>query len=186
VRRAAPRLERSIQRAVDLAEATLRYGRADPPAPNLQPLNIIPAIEEAGSEAMAAWPEIELRMDKPPQALVAMADPDHIHRIVSNLVRNAARAISEQRERSEPGVITVRAFRQGESAIVEISDNGPGIPNNVMGRLFQPFAASGSRHGSGLGLAIARELARGMKGELELSKTDASGAAFTLRMPAQT
>ncbi len=185
VRRAAPRLERSIQRAIGLAEATLRYGRAERPAPNVQLLNIIPSIEEAAAEAMAAWPDIELRMDKPKDGLIALADPDHIHRIVSNLVRNAARAIANQQGRREAGRITIRAFRQGESAIVEISDNGPGIPYNVMARLFQPFAASGSRDGSGLGLAIARELARGMKGELELSKSDSTGAAFTFRAPTQ-
>jgi two-component system sensor histidine kinase EvgS len=54
----------------------------------------------------------------------------------------------------------------------------------VMGRLFQPFSGSASRDGAGLGLAIARELARGMKGDLELSSNGETGAAFTLRVPA--
>jgi signal transduction histidine kinase len=53
-----------------------------------------------------------------------------------------------------------------------------------MGRLFQPFSGSASRGGAGLGLAIARELARGMKGDLELSSNTETGAAFTLRVPA--
>jgi signal transduction histidine kinase len=183
VKRAAPRLERAIERAIGLAEATLRYGRAEPPGPNLQCVNVVPALQEAAAEGLTGWPDIDWKLDAPGK-LNAEADADHVHRIIANLVRNAARAISEQAGREAKGRISARAFRQGDSVIVEISDNGPGIPNAVMGRLFQPFSGSASRDGAGLGLAIARELARGMKGELELSENSARGAAFTLRMPA--
>jgi hypothetical protein len=183
VKRAAPRLERAIERAISLAEATLRYGRAEPPAPKVAPVNVIPAIEEAAAEGLAGRADIEWTLDAPGQ-LAASADADHVHRIVANLVRNAARAISEQPGRNGSGKISARAFRQNGSVIIEIADNGPGIPPAVMGRLFQPFSGSGSRDGAGLGLAIARELARGMKGDLELSSNSETGAAFTLRVPA--
>jgi C4-dicarboxylate-specific signal transduction histidine kinase len=149
----------------------------------MQPVNIRPAIEEAAIEGLAGWPNAAFSLDAPP-SLTALADPDHIHRIVANLVRNAARAVSEQPGRNMPARIAARAFQQGDSVIVEIADNGPGIAPSVMGRLFQPFAGSATRDGAGLGLAIARELARGMKGELELSNSDDTGAAFTLRVPA--
>jgi signal transduction histidine kinase len=183
VKRAAPRLERAIERAIGLAEATLRYGRAEPPAPNVAQVNLIPAIEEAAAEGLAGQPDIEWSLEAPGQ-LPAAADADHVHRIVANLVRNAARAISEQSGRECPGKVSARAFRQDGSVIIEIADNGPGIPPAVMGRLFQPFSGSASRDGAGLGLAIARELARGMKGDLELSSNGETGAAFTLRVPA--
>src|SRR5690606_21887824 len=110
VKRAAPRLERAIERAIGLAEATLRYGRAEPPTPNLQPVNILPSLEEAVVEGLAAWPEVEWRLEAP-DCLKAVVDPDHVHRIVGNLVRNAARAISEQPGRADPGCIIVRASR---------------------------------------------------------------------------
>jgi signal transduction histidine kinase len=183
VKRAAPRLERAIERAISLAEATLRYGRAEPPQPQVQKLNLVPAVTEAAEEGLASWPEIEWRIDAPDQ-LPALADADHLHRIVANLVRNAARAISDQPDRAQPGKITARVFQADGSAVVEIADNGPGIPANVAARLFQPFSGSASRDGAGLGLAIARELARGMKGELELSSSGGEGAVFTLRVPA--
>jgi signal transduction histidine kinase len=183
VKRAAPRLERAIERAIGLAEATLRYGRAEPPGPSLEPMNLIPAIEEAAAEGLAGQPEIEWSLQAP-ERLPATADADHVHRIVANLVRNSARAISSQPARQCPGKISARAFRQGDSVIVEIADNGPGVPHAVMSRLFQPFSGSASRDGAGLGLAIARELARGMKGDLELSSNGGDGAAFTLRVPA--
>jgi signal transduction histidine kinase len=183
VKRAAPRLERALERAIGLAEATLSYGSAEPARPNLQTVNIVPALEEASAEGLTGWPDIEWSLEAP-KTLSAAADTDHVHRIVVNLVRNAARAISEQSGRSAQGQIHARAFRENGSVVVEIADNGPGIPQMVMGRLFQPFSGRASRDGAGLGLAISRELARGMNGELELVNSSPSGARFSLRVPA--
>lgn len=182
VRRAAPRLERAIQRAVNLAEATLRYGRTEPVAPNLSRISLAPTVEEAGAEGLAGCSDIDWKLEAK-EPVTAIADADHVHRIVANLVRNAARAIKEQAGRTCPGHITARIFRDGTCAVIEVSDNGPGVPNNVVGRLFQPFATSATRGGAGLGLAIARELARGMKGDLELTDNSVTGAVFTLRVP---
>lgn len=182
VRRAVPRLERAIERAIGLAEATLRYGRADPPGPNLQPINIIPAIEEAALEGLAGRPDIAWTLEAP-ERLMAMADPDHIHRIIANLVRNSARAVTDNKNGVAPGRISAQAFQDGAQLVVEIADNGPGIPPAMIGALFQPFSGSSTRDGAGLGLAIARELARGMKGELEMTRSDGAGAVFRLTAP---
>jgi signal transduction histidine kinase len=145
--------------------------------------DLIPAIDEAAAEGLAGCGDIEWKVEAP-SPVTAMADADHVHRIVANLVRNAARAIRDQKDRKCPGKVVARVFRDGDAAVVEIADNGPGVPAMVVGRLFQPFAGSASRGGAGLGLAIARELARGMKGELVMSSNGAGGAAFTLRVPA--
>ncbi|MBI1338883.1 sensor histidine kinase [bacterium] len=183
VQRAAPRLERAIERAIGLAEATLRYGRADPPAPQIQTVRLAPVLEEAAQEALAGWPQIESRVSCDP-GLAARVDPDQLHRIVVNLMRNAARAIEEQGERTSAGRVTVSAAAESGVVSVEIADNGPGVPANIVSRLFQPFSGTTSRDGSGLGLAIARELARGMKGDLILKESGPSGAVFRLVAPA--
>ena len=183
VKRAAPRLERAIQRAVGLAEATLRYGRAEPSAPNITVVSLAPAIEEAAAEGLAGATNIEWNLDISGKAC-ASADVEHVHRIIVNLVRNAARAIRDQEGRTTPGKITAKVYREADCTIVEVADNGPGVPAMVVSKLFQPFSGSGSRDGAGLGLAIARELARGMKGELELASNSPAGAMFRLRVPA--
>jgi signal transduction histidine kinase len=183
VKRAAPRLERALERAIGLAEATLRYGRAEPAAPRLQAAAIAPVAAEAAGEALAAHPQITFELGGA-EDLRANADPDHLHRIIGNLVRNAARAIAEQPGRTAPGRIRIDLGRENGSAVIDISDNGPGVSNSVRERLFQPFSGSGSRDGSGLGLAIARELARGMNGDLALGRSDAAGAVFRLTLPA--
>lgn len=183
VKRAAPRLERAIQRAIGLAEATLHYGRAEPSAPSLARVNLAPAIEEAAAEGLAGTANIEWSLDVSGKGC-AIADVEHVHRIVANLVRNSARAIRDQPGRETPGKIAARVYREANCVMVEVSDNGPGVPAMVVSKLFQPFSGSGSRDGAGLGLAIARELARGMKGDLELASNSNAGAVFRLRIPA--
>jgi signal transduction histidine kinase len=184
VKRAAPRLERALERAINLAEATLRYGRAEPEAPpNLQPARLAPILAEAAGEALAAHGGVAFELNAP-EDVAALVEPEHVHRIVGNLVRNSARAISAQKERTAQGCVRVDVRRADGSVIVEVADNGPGVAPTVREKLFQPFSGSGSRDGAGLGLAIARELARGMKGDLQLAKSDAGGATFRLKLPA--
>ena len=65
VKRAAPRLERAIQRAVNLAEATLRYGRAEPPRRTWRAMNLVAAVDEAAAEGLAGCSDIEWKLDAP-------------------------------------------------------------------------------------------------------------------------
>jgi signal transduction histidine kinase len=188
VRRAAPRLERAIQRAAALAEATLKYGRAEPQAPNIQPADAVAIIDEAASEVLEGWPGVAWSLEAPDArqggTVMALADPDHLFRIIVNLVRNAAQALSERSCGKEGGRITGRIWREGGRVCVEVADNGPGVPPRIAARLFQPFGGSAAGGGSGLGLAISRELAQGMGGDLVLTRSDECGAAFTLSLPA--
>jgi signal transduction histidine kinase len=144
-------------------------------------MDLRPAVEEAVAEGLAGSPGIVSRIACDGDLRV-VADPDHVHRILTNLVRNSARAIAKRVNPSDDGLLVANVHAAGADVILEITDNGPGIPRTVMNKLFQPFAKSGSDGGAGLGLAIARELARGMGGELELQRSDPSGAAFVLRL----
>jgi signal transduction histidine kinase len=66
---------------------------------------------------------------------------------------------------------------------IEIADNGPGIPEKVRARLFQPFAGTARPGGTGLGLAIARDLARAHGGDIELISSDANGTRLRITIP---
>ena len=140
-------------------------------------------VTEAMVEGLIAWPSVQPRIEIPSDLRVS-ADADHLHRIITNLSRNAAKAITDNTDRTIPGIVVARAAKRGQTVLIEISDNGPGIAPVAMGDLFQPFAKASSGGGAGLGLAIARELARGMGGELELSESGAQGTQFTLRLAA--
>ena len=119
---------------------------------------------------------------KIPAGAVIHADPDQLHRILVNLMRNARHAIQGARGEDAKGKVTVGAVTAGGATILTIADDGPGIPPRVAERLFEPFVA-GSAGGTGLGLAIARELAANHGGELTLADTGPKGTAFRLVIP---
>ena len=177
VQRLAPRLVSSIDHAVALATNTLRYGRADEHPPQRRSIRLKPIVEEAREAALEN--KYAVRFDDAVDDVFEIdADAAQLFRILLNILRNAGEALSEK-----GGVISVSAMRAGGEAIIDIADDGPGIPAAIQARLFQPFAGSARAGGSGLGLAIARELARAHGGDVLLIKSDESGTQFRVRIP---
>ncbi|HET9231661.1 MAG TPA: HAMP domain-containing sensor histidine kinase [Vitreimonas sp.] len=182
VRRLAPRLERTIERAAGLASSTLKYGRADEKAPELQRVDVTTIAADAAADALVGFEVIHYRADVEP-GLACIADPEHLHRILVNLMRNAAQAmlVSERGDNT----VTVRAARFEGRCDIEVIDRGAGVRPDLRDRLFEPFvSAAPEAGGTGLGLAIARELTRAMGGELTLTRTGAEGSTFKIELPA--
>lgn len=116
-----------------------------------------------GATSGGAWSrrdDVRLRLDVQPEGLTAVADPERLHQVVANLVDNACK------HSPADGLVTVRA-RAGDGAhalLLEVEDQGPGIPVQDRTRVFDRFSRSGtataqgpgSDGGTGLGLAIAR------------------------------
>jgi signal transduction histidine kinase len=183
VGQALPRLERALDRAVKLATGVLAYGKSEEAAPEKRALRLAPAIDAAAEEARLAEGGIALTKRVPAAAQVE-ADPDQLHRILVNLLKNAREAIEHQEGRRRKGRIAVTLHpADGESHIM-VADNGPGLSERARGRLFQPFAGSSRPGGTGLGLAIARELAQAHGGDLVLLDSGPAGTTFELRLPA--
>ncbi|MBS0470359.1 MAG: HAMP domain-containing histidine kinase [Proteobacteria bacterium] len=182
VKKLAPRLVASIDRAVSLATNTLRYGRADERPPQRKSLAlgaILSEAAEAAIEARIVPVEIALALDVAGDLRIE-ADPEQLYRIALNILRNAVEALVE---RATPGRIAIRAERRGQRVFIEIEDDGPGIPETVRERLFQPFASAARAGGSGLGLAIARDLARGHGGDIVLVTSGEGGTLFRIELP---
>lgn len=182
VRGPAERLVRAIDRGVRLAEDVLAYGRAQEPSPQLTVVPLRAALEDAFYDAAAAVEEhtgLDMRVD---DALAVEADPEHLHRIFLNLMRNAAQAMAAQAERETPGMLTLTAATEDGVVAVTVSDDGPGVPERARERLFEAFASSTRKGGSGLGLSIARELARAQGGDVVLAQTGPEGTAFEVRL----
>lgn len=171
VQRALPRLERALERGINLTESTLQYGKAETPKPVLQTVNLHDTVEEAASETLAGHAMLRWTNDIPPD-LQARADPDHVHRIFANLIGNAARAAIEAR--GPESAITASVCDGG----LILRDNGPGLPRKAKDNLFQAFSGSASKGGTGLGLTIARDLARIMGGDITLKSTGPDGTCF--------
>ncbi|MBA4129897.1 MAG: sensor histidine kinase [Hyphomicrobium sp.] len=182
VQRVAPKLIASLDRAINFCNETLRFGRTEESIQRREVFPLRPLIEDvAETLALGHDGAVTLALDVDP-ALQIDADREHLFRIFSNLGRNAVQAIESRDEGSGGGRIEIRGWREGETVIVVVSDNGPGIPARAREKLFQPFQGSTRRGGTGLGLPISAELAQAHGGSLKLIDT-LSGAAFELRIP---
>src|SRR6266851_3515012 len=110
-----------------------------------------------------------------PPDLMIEADRDQLYRVLLNLARNAVEAGAHR--------LRFAAARENEAIVIEVTDDGPGLPPKAQDNLFRPFFGSARPGGSGLGLAIARELTRAHGGELTLVSTTGNGTVFRLTMP---
>ena len=183
VQRFAPKLMRSLERAIAFCQSTLSYGRAQEAAPDRRMILIEPVVIEVresaglGSDVSISW------ISAIERGLTIDADPDQLFRVLLNLVRNAAQAL-ENRPKSDVATqqIRITGRREGTVAIVEVSDTGPGVPAKTREHLFEAFQTSGRPGGSGLGLAIAAELVRAHGGDIHLVE-GTIGATFRIAIP---
>ncbi len=182
VAQALPRLERALNRAILLASNTLAFGRSEEPAPDKRPLALRGVLEAAAEDAGLTPTGVRLNIDLPAEA-VADADPEQLHRILVNLLRNAREAVEAEAGRNGVGAVLVTLNLEPGLWRLRLADDGPGLPPRARANLFQPFAGSTRQGGAGLGLAIARELAQGHGGDLVLVATGPEGTVFDLILP---
>lgn len=180
---AVDEIRAQVERAARFAEELLEYGR---PAPlTLRPVDLAAAASLAGDEVRRALPlanppQLEVRGEAP----AVSADLGQIVRLFGILLENAALAV-------DGGRIRVTLSAQGEEVLAVVEDSGPGVPEAVLPRLFQPFASGrgreGPRPGTGLGLAIARGIAERHHGTLACAGRSAElgGARFELTLPVE-
>ena len=115
-----------------------------------------------------------------PQNLMVQADPVALDQIVHNLMLNALQAL-EQVDASQRRLV-LSLSTHGDRAELAVADSGPGIPPEVLPRLFEPFFST-REGGLGLGLSLCESLARGMGGSITAANAPAGGATFRLRLP---
>jgi signal transduction histidine kinase len=183
VQRFAPKLMRSLERAIDFCQSTLSYGRAQEAAPDRRMMLVEPVVSEVRESAGLAADASITWISAIERGLTVDADPDQLFRVLLNLVRNAAQAL-ESRPKGEAGIMQIRITgrREGAVAILEVADTGPGVPARAREHLFEAFQSSGRPGGSGLGLAIAAELIRAHGGNIQLVE-GTIGATFRIVIP---
>lgn len=169
------RLTRTVERGVSLTEEVLEYSSAREPDPQIEPTELSVLANDVVADMKTTFPKIRIKNRIDP-TLIVKSDPDQLQRIFGNLCRNAARAMADQDE----AIIELTSESLDETAIIQIHDNGPGLPEAVEDRLFLPFTRGSTPDSTGLGLSISKELAERMGGTLELLETGPTGTTFIL------
>ena len=155
-----------------LVDEFSRFARLPTPEAKAGPL--LPLVESLAGlyGGGGAPPEISA----PEAAINALFDAEALRRILINLLDNARAAAGAQ------GKIWIALGRRGKFALIEVSDNGPGITPEVRGKIFSPFFTT-KKGGTGLGLAIAARSAKEMGGTLRADARPGGGAKFTVTLP---
>jgi len=184
IKRLTPKLLRTIDRAISYTRNILVYGRTQEQSPNCQQLHLKSLVDEM-IDMLELGQYGNIRIDnKVADDFEIKADREQFHRIFTNLCRNAAQALASDTANNQDitHIITINAHYEGEEAVIDVSDTGPGLPDRAREHLFQPFRGSVHGNGTGLGLAICHELIRAHNGTIRLID-EAVGAHFEIRLP---
>ena len=188
VKRFAPKLISSLDRAIEFLSQTLKFGRAQELPPSRERLDLRELVDEVIEAAVVQTTSRIMIFNNVAPSVSVDADREQLVRVLTNLTRNAIQAIEflqAERQDAPDGVIALQARREGSVTVIEIKDNGPGIPNQIRERLFQAFQSAARLGGTGLGLAIAAELIRAHGGDIQLQSSTDAGTCFVVTIPDQ-
>lgn len=185
VKRFAPKLLRTIDRAVGYTNEVLSYGQASESAPRRRRLKLHDLTAEV-RDIMAIDPESGIEfVEVVSHELEVDADSEQLFRVIHNLCRNAHQALIAYGEQQPQSVrrITVAAHRIGSVVGITIDDTGPGMAPKARENLFTAFRGSARSGGTGLGLTIARELVLAHGGTIALVEKPSAGTQFRIEIP---
>ena len=187
VSRIAPKLVATLDRAISFCQSTLVYGRAVERAPKSAKLGLHALVTDVAETIAPLAPGVAI--DNAVQRdFEVYADSEQLFRALLNLVRNGADALlgAGASAGNEP-MVRIRARKEAGMTVIEVCDNGPGVPSQARANLFQAFAGSSRPGGTGLGLSIAADIVHAHGGEIMLVPPVADrglgGATFRITLP---
>jgi two-component system nitrogen regulation sensor histidine kinase NtrY len=143
-----------------------------------------PFLADELSEVASA--PVELTADIAPGALPVLIDSMLLKRCLDNLIRNAVQACREHGVKDVRVIVSARAMPASagnvEGAVVQVRDNGPGVPESARERVFDPYYTT-KAEGTGLGLAIVKKIVLEHGGEIVCTAAPEGGACFELTLP---
>jgi len=149
------------------------------PQPHFQPVQLGELVQDVAKpqQAQLAKGNIACQLELPENFQPIAADPDLLHRALSNLVLNAIEAMPEG------GTLTLRTRYEPNSVSIEISDTGKGLSQEDCSRLFTPYYTSKAQ-GTGLGLAIVQSIVSDHGGRISVRSEQGCGTTFIIDLPA--
>jgi len=173
-------VDRSVDRAVSIVDSLLSFARTE--KPSRQAVYVTLLIEEVLSETQI--PEtVELMRRGAEAPLMIWADPEHLRRVVGNLVNNAVEAMPDGGQLSvETSLVAEEAGTRDRDMVITVSDTGIGIPEEHLERIFEPLFSRKTK-GIGLGLALVRTLVEAHGGTVGVESQVGVGTTFTVRLP---
>ncbi|MET0309947.1 MAG: ATP-binding protein [Sphingomonas sp.] len=148
---------------------------AQPPVVKRQTFTAAPWAAELARIFSAEMPDIPLALEILPDSLALDADPDLLAQVLINLLRNAAQAMHA----TEAPRLALRFAANGQATVIEVEDNGPGVPDSLRQDVFLPFFTT-RQSGTGVGLNLARQIVVAHGGAIDILDAPGGGALFRI------
>lgn len=177
IHRTWPILKRSTRRIANFVEDMLAISKPRKPIRATADLAAIIKDVEETFWALLASRNVELTIDTTHATAPVSVDDRAIYRCLLNLLINAADAVPES-----GGKISITATTTTD-AVLEVADNGPGVPENKRNHVFDLFYSTKGSKGTGLGLAVSQKIAQEHKGRVEIYDAPNGGALFRVTLP---
>ncbi|WP_269522555.1 sensor histidine kinase [Coraliomargarita parva] len=171
-------IEAQIRRMVDMANDLAAFSRGDDEI-EIAYVSIELLFKMFRELNTPFFKEEDITIELIDNGLSLMGDTTKLLRVLQNLVSNAMEAIHNS---GKTGKLTVEAYEAGEHIRLTVSDNGPGIPEEIRDTLFEPFVTHGKNEGTGLGTAIVKSIVDAHKGKISFD-TGPEGTTFTILLP---
>lgn len=177
---AAQAIDTVARRSDGLLRFVERYRQfTQVPKPQIQRIKL---REVAGRMSVLMSPALQerrvaFRADILPPGLELLVDPDLLDQVLINLLKNAVEAVGG---RDDATVALIAKLDETGRVLIQVSDNGPGIPPEIADKIFVPFFTT-KREGSGVGLSLARQIMLAHCGSIAVDTGPAAGTTFTLR-----
>jgi signal transduction histidine kinase len=171
-------VRQEIARINHIVTDLLQTARPHPPKVRSGDLNTTVEHAVMLGRQQALGKGIEIALHKDDSLPLVEHDSDQIHQVLLNLLLNAVQAIDQK------GVISVTVKSQGQSAVIEVADDGRGIPPEHLPNIFRPFYTT-KGDGTGLGLSLARRIVEDHQGRIDVRSAVGRGATFTVVLPRQ-
>ena len=175
-------LQQQARRAAEIVHNLTYFSR--PPAPGKSPVNLGEIVERTLNLHAYSLRKNNITVDflREPTLPFVQADPHQLMQVFLNLILNAEQAIREARDR---GTLRIRLGNNGEAVWASFHDDGPGIPGDILGSIFDPFyTTKRPGRGTGLGLSICKAVMKEHNGTIEAANAPGGGAVFTVTLQA--
>jgi two-component system nitrogen regulation sensor histidine kinase NtrY len=165
-----------------LANEFSEYGRM--PTAQFVPTDLAGLLEHTIGNFRTNYKEVEFQWDIAGKLPEMLLDPEQIRGVVINLLDNAVAAVASIRNLGRSPLVRVQASfdRRNNRAVIEVSDNGPGVAATDKNRIFQPYFTT-KKGGTGLGLAIVSSVISDHQGEIRIFDNHPFGARFLITLP---
>ena len=172
-------IEKAAGRGLEMVNDILDFVRNNAVTKHEMHLNELINQVRQGTQELLAQNNITMEINAPDDILF-QGDISKLERVMLNLVRNAAEALTGHKIPSP--AIAVCANVENKQLVIRVKDNGPGIPAKIKDKLFMPFTTHGKSDGTGLGLAIARQFVQAHGGSISVDSS-AAGTEFKITLP---